>query len=137
MYLNFFSDSKLGTRFLVKKLFNADSFCTVEGVASSTSVLLWDRLLKFFQFSNYRCCALLSYKQLKKQIMQWYGGLLHIKMNCKSESWHQSDKGLGLLVLLVLNHNYLSQERVIIQNKTQFALNADCSEYMGCKSSLM
>lgn len=38
-------------------------------------------------------------------------------------------------MLLVLNHNYLSQEQAIIQNKTQFALNADYSEYMGCNSS--
>ena len=36
-------------------------------------------------------------------------------------------------MLLVLNHNYLSQEQAIIQNKTQFALNADY--YMGCNFS--
>ena len=31
--------------------------------------------------------------------------------------------------------HYLSQEQAIIQSKTQFALNADYLEYMGCKSS--
>lgn len=43
-------------------------------------------------------------------------------------------------MLLVLNHNYLSQEQAIIQKRKkktnpQFAVNVDYSEYMGCESS--
>lgn len=43
-------------------------------------------------------------------------------------------------MLLVLNHNYLSQEQAIIQKQTkkkttQFAVNVDYSEYMACESS--
>lgn len=48
--------------------------------------------------------------------------------------WHKSGKGLWVHMLLVLNHNYLSQEQAIIQNKLQFAINTDYSVYMGCKS---
>lgn len=61
-------------------------------------------------------------------------GLLHIKMSYRRVWWHQRDKGLWVYMLLVLNHNYRSQEQAIIQNKPQFTVNTDYSEYMGCKS---